>query len=156
MQRIVIFILVCCLRILNAQESVYHIIHMGQSLGAGEHSLPIVTDSVTGFGNWSFKIGTHTYTRNHFEGNPELRNQEEFVFVPLTAHERGHEGETIGNGLCDHLSQTAEIFDRRKMNFLFSFCGQGGRLIRELDKLHDDAKDIRSKERQSGGGSIKR
>lgn len=135
--------------------AINHIIHMGQSLGAGEHSLPIVTDSATGYGNLSFKMGTHTWQRGYMEGTPELRDPKKFSFITLTAWERGHEGETIGNGLCDHLKKTSKKYSKTDFKFLFSFSGQGGRLIRELDKIHDDAKDPRAKERQSGGGIYK-
>lgn len=133
-------------------DDINHIIHLGQSLGAGEHALPIVTDSVTGFGNVSFRMGTHTWTRKHFESKPELRDSGNFIFVPLIAHERGHEGETIANGLCDHLKSTSGSYLNKGFKFLFSFSGQGGRLIRELDKRNDDAKDARAGDRQSEGG----
>ena len=131
-------------------SNINHIIHLGQSLGAGEESLPIVTDSATGFGNLRFKMGTHTWTRRYCEDKSELRDSANFNFVPLTAVERGHERETIGNGLCDHLKSTSISYfisksinnkDFEDFKFLFCFSGQGGRLIRELDKRPDDAKD---------------
>jgi hypothetical protein len=133
-------------------NDIKHIIHMGQSLGAGEESLPIVTDTATGYGNIMFKIGTHTWTKKYHEGKPWLRDSSLFSFIPLTAKERGHEGETIGNGLCDHLKSTATRFMNPSSKFLFSYTGQGGRLIRELDKRHDDAKDSRAGSRKSEGG----
>jgi hypothetical protein len=135
-------------------DDINHIIHIGQSLGAGEHSLPIVTDSSTGFNNFSFKMGIHTW--NRFDGaHPELRDSTYFTFIPLTAHERGHEGETIANGLCDHLKSTSKSFFDKDFSFLFSFSGQGGRLLRELDKIHDHSADPRAAERQSVGGYYK-
>ncbi len=133
-------------------SDVNHIILVGQSLGAAEHSLPIVTDSPTGYGNLRFKIGTHTWKRGYLENQPERRDSTLFAFVPLTAVERGHEGETIGNGLCDHLKSSTSGFSKKDFSFLFSFTGEGSRLIRELDKVHDDAKDPRAAERQNKGG----
>src|SRR5690606_9114175 len=138
----------------SESEQIYHIIHMGQSLGAGEQSLPIVTDKPTGFGNYRFTMGTHTWNNNYHPGSPELRSNNNFLFVPLTALQRGGEGETIANGMCDQLSETtAELL--KNSQFLFSFAGQGGRYLRELDKRHDDANDIRAGKRQSGGGYYK-
>jgi hypothetical protein len=130
-----------------------HIVHMGQSLGAGEHSTPVVTQTGSAFGNLSFKIGTHTWTKDYFPGEPERRSNDSFDLVPLRAYERGHEGETIGSGLCDHLSQTSDSIVKRtrKTKYLFSYSGEGGRLIRELDKRHNDANDTRAGERLSGG-----
>lgn len=132
-----------------------HIIHMGQSLGAGEQSLPIVTDVDTGFGNLKFSMGTHTWSNDYYPGKPWLRKKGGFSFVPLTAQQRGAEGETIANGMCDHLSQTMKNLEKRNSRFLFSFAGQGGRYLRELDKQHDDAKDERAGRRKSGGGYYK-
>ncbi len=132
-----------------------HIIHMGQSLGAGEQSLPIITDSATGFGNLKFLIGTHTWSNSNYPDRPELRKSDLFSFVPLTAQRRGGEGETIANGMADHLSQTIKKDKFSNINFLFSYAGQGGRYLRELDKIHDDAKDPRSGVRQSKGGYYK-
>lgn len=133
-------------------SDINHIIHIGQSLGAGEQALPIVTDSATGYGNLMFKMGTHTWKRGYLENQPERRDSTFFAFVPLTGVERGHEGETIGNGLCDHLKNSTKDAVTKDFHFLFSFTGEGGRLIRELDKAHDDAKDPRAAERQNKGG----
>lgn len=137
------------------KESVIHIIHMGQSLGAGEQSLPIVTDSPTGFRNYKFSLGTHTWSNSYFPDQPELRKPDGFSFVPLTAQRRGGEGETIANGMADHLSYTISKRQTFPIHFLFSYSGQGGRLIRELDKRHDDARDPRAGVRQSKGGYYK-
>ncbi len=142
---------------LRAKEltTVTHIVHMGQSLGAGEQSLPVITDTATGFGNLRFSMGTHTWTQNSYPDYPELRKAENFSFVSLTAVQRGGEGETIANGMCDHLTQSISNLHAKQVNFLFSYAGQGGRYIRELNKLHDDAKDLRAGSRRSGGGYYK-
>ena len=130
---------------------VNHVVHLGQSLGAGVQSLPLVTDSITGYGNLKFAMGTHTWSGMYYPDQPHLRAYSGFQFVPLTANRRGSEGETIGNGLCDHFKAKSKI----KGNLLFSYAGQGGRYLRELDKRHDDAKDERAKNRQSKGGYYK-
>src|SRR5690606_8471183 len=136
-------------------SDINHIVHMGQSLGAGEQSLPIVTDESTGFGNLKFEIGTHTWSGNYYPDKPEFRSIENFSFVPLIAQQRGAEGETIANGMCDHLSYTINDNTLENNRFLFSYAGQGGRFLRELDKRHDDAKDSRAGNRMSGGGYYK-
>lgn len=143
-------------KLLNYELSdINHIIHLGQSLAAGEQSLPIVTDSTTGFGNFKFAFGTHTWNNNYYPDQPELRDMKNFSFVPLTAQQRGAEGETIANGICDHLTQTIGNLFHIDARFLFSYSGQGGRYLRELDKRHDDAKDQRAGNRRSGGGYYK-
>lgn len=129
-----------------------HIVHMGQSLGGGEQSLPVITDTATGFGNLSFKMGTFTWAENYYPDQPEKRSADSFAFVPLKARARGAEGETIANGLADHLSQSLVQTKYKNARFLFSYAGQGGRYLRELDKRHDDAKDPRAGTRQSKGG----
>lgn len=134
-------------------SDINHIVHMGQSLGAGDQSLPVVTTSDPGHGNLMFLIGTHTWSPS-FAAKPEDRDAKQFSLVPLHAQQRGGEGETIGNGLCDHLRVAIHnIKSNDKIpKFLFSFAGQGGRYLRELNKRHDDAKDPRAGTRQSGGG----
>lgn len=139
----------------SAFSDINHIVHMGQSLGAGEQSLPIITESNTNFGNLKFAMGTHTWTYNKYPDQPHLRTRGNFRFIPLTAQRRGGEGETIANGMCDHLTETIKLQSNKDVRFLFSYAGQGGRYLRELDKLHDDAKDPRSGVRQSKGGYYK-
>lgn len=124
---------------------------MGQSLGAGVESLPIITDSITGYGNLKFRMGIHTWAYNYFPNNPNLRSLDNFDFVSLTADRRVVEGETIANGLCDYFTEKSKINGK----LLFSYAGQGGRYLRELDKRHDDAKDERAGRRKSKGGYYK-
>jgi hypothetical protein len=131
---------------------IFHIVHMGQSLGGGEQSFPLVTDYNTGFGNLKFSMGTNTWANNYYPDRPGLRAAENFRWVPLTAQKRGGEGETIANGLCDHLSQSVQNVNSKNLHFLFSYAGEGGRYLRELDKRHDDAKDPRAGKRRSPGG----
>jgi len=138
----------------NNFSAINHIVHMGQSLGAGEQSLPVVTGTDPGYGNLMFAMGTHTWSDQYFASQPERRAYRHFSFVPLRAQQRGGEGETIANGMCDHLriaiSKRTGISEAPK--FLFSYAGQGGRYLRELNKRHDDAKDPRAGARRSNGG----
>ncbi|MFA6570631.1 MAG: hypothetical protein WCT77_05280, partial [Bacteroidota bacterium] len=136
----------------SKKEVIRHIIHMGQSLGEGAQSLPLVTDYNTGFNNFRFSMGTHTWTYNMYPDTPELRADGNFLFVPLTAVQRNGLGETIANGMCDHLTQTLEKDFAEKNHFLFSYAGQGGKYIRELNKRHDEAKDPRAESRRTKGG----
>ncbi len=140
---------------IHQPNTLYHIIHMGQSLGSGDQSLPLVTTSNTGFGNLRFKTGTHTWSNNYFPSEPEKRHDSLFTFEPLTAVQRGGEGETIANGMADHLTSQIKSTTGKEFRFLFSYAGQGGRYLRELNKRHDDAKDERAGTRRSGGGYYK-
>jgi len=135
-----------------------HIVHMGQSLGAGEQSLPVVTQ-LSGWGNHRFQRGVHTWSETDNAATPELRAESDFLLVPLTATTRGVEGETIANGMCDHLKSS--VFGGRFAarnpaefgpSYMMSYAGQGGRYLRELNKAHDDATDARAGVRQSPGG----
>src|SRR5579864_7342009 len=38
-----------------------HILHMGQSLASGEDAFPVVTIADTGYGNFQFRRGVHTW-----------------------------------------------------------------------------------------------
>ncbi|HIP48938.1 MAG TPA: hypothetical protein EYG92_08250 [Lutibacter sp.] len=134
-------------------HEILHIVHTGQSLGAGSQSLPLVSDSITNPRNLKFKIGTHTWANTYYPDKPELRKDSLFQLTPLSSQRRVVEGETIANGVCDHITNTAKLNKQTKL--LFSYAGEGGRYLRELDKQHDDAKDPRAKGRQSKGGYYK-
>jgi hypothetical protein len=141
---VTIVLLICSCNTIKTAD-INHVILLGQSLAAGQQSLPIVTDSLTNGNNLKFQIATHTWA-NSFAKNPEKRHHDFFKFSPLIANH--NIGETIANGLCDHFSMKSKIEGR----LLFSYSGEGGRYLRELDKQHDDAQDIRAKERRSNGG----
>lgn len=135
-----------------------HIIHMGQSLAVGMESLPIITTADTGFGSLRFNMGIQTWTNTV---PPSNRAPSNFSLVPMTANisiQSSDQGETIANGLCDHLKQSMigryapKSAATQGTRLLFSCAGDGGRYIRELDKRHDDAKDARAGSRQSNGG----
>ncbi|MGZ0171216.1 MAG: phosphate ABC transporter substrate-binding protein [Planctomycetales bacterium] len=80
---------------------------MGQSLCDGSESLPLVTPSDSGWGNYMFKRGVRTWVYGDHVAKPEQRPGEQFSFVPLTATKNGGLGETIANGLADHLKSAA-------------------------------------------------
>jgi hypothetical protein len=139
-------------------SGVAHIIHMGQSLGVGMQSLPLITTTDTGHGNLRFALGVQTWTNTV---PPSGRPPAQFEIVPLTANigvMATDQGETIANGMADHLKETlVGRYAPAKTSsalpaFLVSCAGDGGRYIRELDKRHDDAKDSRAGARQSNGG----
>lgn len=131
---------------------------MGQSLCEGSQSLPIVTPEATGWGNLAFRRGVRTWIFGEHSAKPAGRADEQFTLVPLTAAARGGLGETIANGLADHL--TATLFDSKQPSptdrpgtrFLVAYAGQGGRLIDELSQI-DQSRDPRTPEsRRHGGG----
>ncbi len=131
---------------------------MGQSLCEGAQSLPIVTSADTGHGNFSFKRGVRTWRYGDHNKDPQQRANEQFVFTSLTAHLFGGLGETIANGLADHLSfslaksKNAPSKQPIRAPFLVSYAGQGGRMIDELSQT-DQSSDARTpKSRQHGGG----
>ncbi|QDU80063.1 hypothetical protein Pla110_17850 [Polystyrenella longa] len=131
---------------------------MGQSLCEGAESLPIVTSSDSGWGNYQFKRGVRTWLHGNHANQPEDRPEEQFTFVPLTAATYGGLGETIANGLADHLKARLNGTDQSKENaengaphFLTTYAGQGGRLIDELSSV-DQSNDSRTPANRQHGG----
>lgn len=130
---------------------------MGQSLCDGSESLPIVTPQDTGWGNLSFKRGVRTWLPNDHPATPAARPADQFSLVPLAAAANGGLGETIANGLADHLSAAAVAFQKpapaaARPAHLVAYAGQGGRTIEEL-AIADLSTDPRTpKEKQAGGG----
>ena len=132
---------------------------MGQSLCEGAESVPIVTSTDSGWGNLMFNSGVRTWAVRQHSMEPEKRPDDQFTFQPLTATQSGGLGETIANGMADHLSsrlitkeQLSAHPHTRKPHFLVTYAGQGGRLIDELSSI-DQSNDARTPEnRQHGGG----
>ncbi len=130
---------------------------MGQSLCDGSESLPIVTAEDTGWGNYAFRRGVRTWWAMDHSATPETRSAEQFEFVPLRAEVNGGLGETVANGLADHLK--ASILATKQggerngpPHFLVACAGQGGRQIQELAPA-DLSTDPRTPEsRRHGGG----
>jgi len=144
---------------LEAEESqaIVGIWVMGQSLGDGSESLPLVTPADTGWGNLGFRRGVRTWLPGEEAADPQTRAGESFELVPLRAEANGGLGETVANGLADHLK--AALVSTRKSpdkdttpHFLVAFAGQGGRQIQELSSA-DLSTDPRTPEsRRHGGG----
>ncbi|HYF36183.1 MAG TPA: phosphate ABC transporter substrate-binding protein [Prosthecobacter sp.] len=127
---------------------------MGQSLGEGSESLPLVTPVDTGWGNYAFKRGVRTWLAGDHARDPAKRPQTDFTFVPLVAASNGGLGETIANGLADHLKATLLRTAQPRAvapHFLAAYAGQGGRMIEELSAA-DEAADPRTPPVKQGGG----
>lgn len=143
---------------LKAKNHIIGLWLMGQSLCEGSQSLPIVTPTDTGWGNFAFKRGVRTWIYGDHSNKPAERPDEQFTLSPLTAATYGGLGETIANGLADHL--TASLFLTKKQSqasetsshFLTSYAGQGGRLIDEISDADQSADPRTPESRQHGGG----
>jgi len=130
---------------------------MGQSLGDGSESLPLVTPEDTGWGNLAFRRGVRTWLPGADAAFPEKRPADSFDLVPLRAEANGGLGETVANGLADHLKAALVAKEKRPNKtttprYLVAFAGQGGRQIQELSPA-DLSTDPRTPEsRRHGGG----
>ncbi len=135
---------------------------MGQSLCEGAESVPVVTSTDSGWGNIMFSRGVRTWVARQHCMEPEKRPDDQFTFAPLTATQAGGLGETIANGMADHLKSRLIASDssvaQKHMpgpQFLVAYAGQGGRLIDELSSV-DQSNDARTPEnRRHGGGYYK-
>lgn len=152
---------VALMLLVNAAEvkpgaSVSGIWLMGQSLCDGSESLPVVTAGDTGWGNYAFLRSVRTWLPRDNSATPEKRPAEQFQLVPLRAQTNGGLGETVANGLADHLKAALLAMKGGEKNgpphFLVACAGQGGRQIQELSSA-DLSSDLRTPEsRQHGGG----
>lgn len=130
---------------------------MGQSLGDGSESFPLVTPGDTGWGNLAFRRGVRTWLPGPDATKPEQRPADEFELFPLRAEANGGLGETVANGLADHLKSALVAMENRPVKdtsprYLVAFAGQGGRQIQELSSA-DLSTDPRTPEsRRHGGG----
>ncbi len=125
---------------------------MGQSLGDGSESLPVVSTEGSGFGNYAFVRGVRTWLPRDSAATPEKRVAEQFSLIPLKAQANGGLGETVANGLADHLSDALIAEKKLSPHYLVACAGQGGRQIQELSPA-DFSTDIRTPEsRRHGGG----
>ena len=129
-----------------------HILHMGQSLASGDDAFPVVTTVNTGYGNFQFKRGVHTWriVQPTYCVNPEARPAGDFQLVPIIGGELATStGETIASGLVDSLRNYQGT--GAGTHFIFSFSGIGNKRLRDLDKRHDDTTDPRSQDPTPGG-----
>ena len=129
---------------------------MGQSLCDGSESLPLITPADSGWGNLAFRRGVRTWLSADHGAVPAKRTEEGFAFVPLTATENGGLGETIANGLADHLKAALAGSDAARAkaeppHFLVAMAGQGGRMIEELSAA-DESTDPRTPDVKKHGG----
>lgn len=115
---------------------------MGQSLCEGSESLTLVTTTPSPGGNWMFQRGVRTWSHGPWSAKPEGRPAEDFALVPLQASMNGGTGETIANGLADHLKATlpgAASQPGQAPHYLVAYAGQGGRSIEELSSANQSA-----------------
>jgi hypothetical protein len=142
---------------LKQREIIAGIWLMGQSLCDGSESLPVVSATDSGWGNVMFRRGVRTWLPKDHSATPEKRPAEHFQFVPLRAQANGGLGETVANGLVDHLKASLLAMksgDEKAASphYLVACAGQGGRQIQELSSA-DLSNDPRTPEsRQHGGG----
>ena len=139
-----------CLAPLHAAD-ISGIWMMGQSLGDGSESLPVVSEKGSAWGNLMFQRGVRTWLAQDNAATPEKRAAEQFQLVPLQATVNGGLGETVANGMADHLSSRQQVAS----NYLVACAGQGGRQIQELSSA-DLSVDERTPEvKKHGGGYYK-
>ncbi|MDB6072858.1 MAG: hypothetical protein JWO89_498, partial [Verrucomicrobiaceae bacterium] len=138
----------------HADKTLWGLWLMGQSLCDGSESLPIVTSADTGWGNYSFARGVRTWIGGSHAADPEHRADSQFELVPLKALANGGLGETMANGLADHLKSTLiepTAVKDGPPHFLVAYAGQGGRMIDELSSV-DQSTDPRSPPVKKGDG----
>jgi hypothetical protein len=136
----------------GANYQLVHILHMGQSLGSGDDAFPVVTTTDTGFGNFQFRRGVHTWHLDQpaYCSAPQTRPASDFELASIIGGEIATStGETIASGLADSLKYSTGLGDNT--HYLFSFEGIGNKRLRDLDKLHDDTSDPRSLDPTPGG-----
>jgi acetyl esterase/lipase len=131
---------------------------MGQSLCEGAEALPLVTPEDSGWGNYAFKRGVRTWIQGDHSSAPEQRPNSQFAFAPLTAAVFGGLGETIANGLADHLKATLPGMNAKRAktaapHYLVAYAGQGGRTIEELS-IADESTDPRTPAVKHGEGGF--
>lgn len=120
---------------------------MGQSLCDGSESLPMVSVEGSSRGNVMFERGVRTWQVKD-GSTPEKRAEALFQLVPLRAMVNGGLGETVANGMADHLSAQ----QKSAAKYLVACAGQGGRQINELSRA-DLSTDPRTPEvKRQGGG----
>ncbi len=124
---------------------------MGQSLCEGAEALPLVTPQSQRGGTYSFARGVRTWKAGDHPATPEAREAASFAFKPLAAGETGGLGETVANGLADHLHASLER-NGAAADLLVAYAGQGGRYIDELSSMDQSTDPRTPKTRAAGGG----
>jgi hypothetical protein len=126
---------------------------MGQSLCDGSESLPVVSTKDSRWGNLMFERGVRTWLAKDNSGTPEKRADDSFRLVPLRATVNGGLGETVANGMADHLKAASDAKDAPQ--YLVAFAGQGGRQIQELSSADLSVDERTPESRRHGGGYYK-
>lgn len=134
-----------------------YILLNGQSLGGGYDSMPALTTADNTYGNKMLSVGTKSWN-NTYGTNPSARPSVTVIGLKENTDVNVANGETIGSGFLNALkAKVLGIFsptnpDTVKPDFIFSYTGEGGRYLRELNKVNNDATDSRAASRQSNGG----
>ncbi len=139
----------------DAESIVSGIWMMGQSLCDGSESLPLVSTNDSAWGNVMFQRGVRTWLANDQAATPESRPAEQFALVPLKAMVNGGLGETVANGMADHLAAALAAEQRPSPKFLVACAGQGGRQIQELSRADLSVDERTPESRRHGGGYYK-
>jgi hypothetical protein len=126
---------------------------MGQSLGDGSESLPVVSKEDSRWGNLMFQRGVRTWLAKDNSATPEKRADHSFQLVPLRATVNGGLGETVANGMADHLKAASDAKDAPF--YLVACAGQGGRQIQELSSADFSVDERTPESRRHGGGYYK-
>ncbi len=121
---------------------------MGQSLCDGSESLPVVSSEGSKWGNVMFERGVRTWLAKDNSGTPEKRADASFQLVPLRATVNGGLGETVANGMADHLAAQ----QKQPANYLVACAGQGGRQIQELSSADLSVDERTPDVKRQGGG----
>lgn len=126
---------------------------MGQSLGDGSESLPLVSINGSKWGNVMYERGVRTWLAKDNSATPEKRPDASFQLVPLRATVNGGLGETVANGMADHLKAASDAKDAPV--YLVACAGQGGRQIQELSSADLSVDERTPESRRHGGGYYK-
>ena len=126
---------------------------MGQSLCDGSESLPVVSSEGSKWGNVMFERGVRTWLAKDNSATPEKRPDASFQLVPLRATVNGGLGETVANGMADHLKAASDAKDAPV--YLVACAGQGGRQIQELSSADLSVDERTPESRRHGGGYYK-
>ena len=144
----------------NDYPDIMHIVLHGQSLGEGDHALPIITSSDTGYGNYKFARGVQTWITTDNAITPQNRSAADFDFVPLTGIPRADismsVGETTLPALCDSLKngilgKTTKNISSSKPHILGTYGGRGSTSLVELSSEDTGRTDVRDTSAAPGG-----
>jgi hypothetical protein len=146
-------LLLCLLGVPAFATDISGIWMMGQSLGDGSESLPVVSTEGSKWGNLMFQRGVRTWLAKDNSATPEKRAEASFRLVPLRATVNGGLGETVANGMADHLKAASDAKDGPL--YLVACAGQGGRQIQELSSADLSVDERTPESRRHGGGYYK-